>query len=419
MSTPYADTANAKSTNEAARSPMAVVISSRPYQLLWTAQFASLLAGFFNYVAVAWLALQLTGSTLAVGVVLAAASVPTATLMLVGGAASDRFTPRATMIASGLVRGGVVAVLALLTITGTIQMWELIAGAVVVGATTAFFVPAGQAMLPRLVTGDELQAGNALLNLSRTGAMVLGSAAAGVIVAAVGPGTALAVDAIASAFAAALLVPLPGGAGAPAADHSGGTLADIRDGVRYVWRDIPLRVTLVAIAVLNFAALGAIEVGLPALAFQRFGQAAGVLGLTFAAWGIGSTVGAIVAGTRPAPARVGRFMIVTVVLIGAGIAAINVATTLPILVVVMVANGIVEGASTTVLISWLQGRTESSMQGRVMSLAMLSSVGVEPLALALAGAIAAQDLGLLFWGSAIAIEVTAVVVAASGSIRRL
>src|SRR5690349_8187906 len=111
MSTPYADTGNAKSTHEAARSPMAVVISSRPYQLLWTAQFASLLAGFFNYVAVAWLALQLTGSTLAVGVVLAAASVPMAILMLVGGAASDRFTPRATMIASGLVRGGVVAVL--------------------------------------------------------------------------------------------------------------------------------------------------------------------------------------------------------------------------------------------------------------------------------------------------------------------
>jgi MFS family permease len=58
--------------------------------------YASLLAGFFNYVAVAWLVLQLTGSNLAVGAVLAAASVPLALFMLLGGAVSDRFSPRTT-----------------------------------------------------------------------------------------------------------------------------------------------------------------------------------------------------------------------------------------------------------------------------------------------------------------------------------
>src|SRR5690349_16569713 len=161
--------------------------------------------------------------------------------------------------------------------------------------------------------------------------MVLGSAAAGVVVAAVGAGTALAVDAAASILAAMVLLPLPAGDRvAPTAATS--ALAQIREGIAYVWQDVPLRITLIAIAVLNLAALGAIEVGLPALAFQRFGQSPGVLGASFAAWGIGSTVGAIVAGVRQAPARFGWFMLATVVLTGAGIAAIGLAPSLPILV---------------------------------------------------------------------------------------
>ncbi|HLX34316.1 MAG TPA: MFS transporter [Candidatus Limnocylindrales bacterium] len=419
MSTSYMDSVNTKAGPDAsARSPMAAVLTSRPYQLLWTAQFASLLAGFFNYIAVSWLALQLTGSTVAVGAVLAAASIPMAVLMLGSGVASDRFTPRATMIAAGLIRGALVAIIAGLTIAGAIQLWELIAAAVVVGATTAFFIPAGQAMLPRIVSGQQLQAGNAVLNLSRTGAMVLGSAAAGVVVAAIGAGAALAVDAAASVFAALVLVPLPAGDRSPRT-AARSALADIREGIDYVWRDVPLRVTLIGIAVINLAALGAIEVGLPALAFQRFGESSGVLGAAFAAWGIGSTVGAIAAGVRPAPTRVGRFLLASVVLTGAGIGAIGLAPTLPILVVVMILNGIVEGASTTVLLTWLQRRTDPALQGRAMSLAMFASTGLEPLALAAAGAIAASGLGLLFWGATAVIELTAGGAASRRSIREL
>jgi len=395
---------------------MNAVLRSRPYQLLWGAQFASLLAGFFNYVAVAWLALQLTGSSLAVGSVLAAASIPMAVLMLVGGAASDRFSARATMLGAGLVRGVVVALLAILTLTSSLQFWHLLAAAVLVGATTAFFVPAGQAMLPRVVSGEQLQAGNALLNLSRTAAMVLGSAAAGVVVAAVGAGSALAVDAAASVLAAALVLPLHGSRNRSAA-RQGSTLGDVREGLVYAWRDTPLRVMLIVIGVLNLGALGAIEVGLPTLAFQRFSEGATALGTTFAAWGIGSTVGAIVAGTRPTPTRFGFSIVAMVALIGAGIAAAGLAPSLPILIGVMVVLGLVEGAGTTILMSWLQRRTDASMQGRVMAIAMLASVGLEPFALAVAGAVAAQDLGLLFWASAVVIELTAVGAALSRSVR--
>lgn len=416
MYTAHTDTDN--KSQLARPKPLRAVLGSRPYLLLWTSQFASLLAGFFNYVAVAWLTLQLTGSTLAVGSVLAAAAVPLAVLMLLGGAISDRFSPRNTMLAAGLARGGVMAGLAVLTMTHSIHLWHLFAGAALVGSTSAFFVPASTAMLPRLVAKEQLEAGNALLNISRTAAIVLGPAAAGVVVAAVGPGSALAADAAGSVLAALLVVPLPAGERGSATSRSS-PLMDAAGGVRYVWADVPLRATLLVIAVLNLFALGAVQVGLPALAYQRFSQGAVALGSTFAAWGLGSTLGSLAAATRPSPGHFGWIVIGVVALIGVGIAATGLAPTLLVLLAVMVAVGIVEGAGTTYIVSWMQRRTDPAMQGRVMSVAMLASVGLQPVALAVAGGLASRYLGLLFWGCAAAIEVTAVAAALSRSVRRL
>jgi hypothetical protein len=111
--------------------------------------------------------------------------------------------------------------------------------------------------------------------------------------------------------------------------------------------------------------------------------------------------------------------VTSAVLIWAGIAAAGLAPSLPTLIGVMVALGFVEGGGTTYLLSWMQRRTDASMQGRVMSIAMLASVGLEPVALAVAGAVAAQDLSLLFWASAAAIELTALAAAFSRSVRRM
>lgn len=285
-----------------------------------------MLAGFFNYVAVSWLTLQLTGSNLAVGSVLAAAAVPRAVLLLLGGAISDRFIPRLTMVVAGAARGVVMAVLSVLALTHSMRLWQVFASAVLVGATSAFFFPAANSILPRLLAPDQLEAGNALLRISRVAAILLGPAAAGAVVAAAGSGSALAVDAAGSILAGLLILLLPAGTGAARRPQTN-PVADVRDGLVAAWREVPLRAALVVIAVLNFFALGAIEVGLPALAYQRFSQGAVALGTTFAAWGIGSAIGAIASAVRPAPRRFGWGMIGIVALVGAGVAATGSAPT--------------------------------------------------------------------------------------------
>ena len=413
MSTAYADADNIQANRASAARWQ--VLRSRSYLVLLAAQFASLLGDFFNYVAVAWLVLQLTGSNLAVGTVLATAAVPRAVLMLLGGAASDRFSPRASMLVGGLARGLVMGILAILALTDTVQLWQLFVGAFLVGTIAAFFLPASTSMLPRLVPSEQLEAGNAFMTLSRFGAMVLGPVLAGAIVAAIGAGAAFAADAAGYALAGLLVMLLPGTTVA-AHGSAQNALRDIWDGIVHVWNDVPLRTVLVVIAAINFLGLPGVEVGLPALAYQRFAQGATVLGAGYAAFGLGAVAGALGASAVPAP-RLIWVMLGTSALFGAGLAAAGLAPTFPLLLGALGLMGVVAGVSNPYLIGWLQRRTDPRLQGRVMSLVMLASVGLEPPGLALGGVVASHNLGWLFWGAGALIAVTGVSVTLSRSVR--
>jgi MFS family permease len=414
MSTAYADTSNIEAERRAPHARWQV-LRSRSYLVLLAAQAASLLGDFFNYVAVAWLVLQLTGSNLAVGGVLAAASVPRAVLMLLGGAVSDRFSPRTSMLVGGFTRALVMGILALLALTHTMQLWHLFVGSFLIGIIAAFFLPASTSMLPRIVPSDQLEAGNAFMTLSRFGATVLGPALGGVLVAVVGAGAALAADAAGYALAGLLVTLLPGGVGA-ASGSGKNALQDIWDGIVQVWKDVPLRTILVVIAVVNFFGLPGIQVGLPALAYERFSLGAVALGGGFAAFGLGAVAGALGASVVPAP-RLMWLFVGSGLVFGAGLAAVALAPSLPLLLLALAVMGVVAGAMNPYLISWLQRRTAPGMQGRMMSLVMLASVGLEPLGLALGGVVAERNLELLFWGAGALIALTGVAAMLSRSVR--
>src|SRR4051812_7321292 len=131
------------------------VLRSAEFVKLWVANNLSLVGDFFNYVALAWLVLQLTGSSPALGSVLVGQALPRSVLMLVGGAVVDRMSARVTMIGSMGLRVVVVGPLALLVISGHVQMWEVYSASAVFGVVDAFFQPARSAILPRLVADRE------------------------------------------------------------------------------------------------------------------------------------------------------------------------------------------------------------------------------------------------------------------------
>ena len=100
--------------------PMSV-LRIRNFRLLWIGEGISLLGDQFYMIALPWLVLSLTGNALAVGTVMATAGIPRALFMLVGGALTDRFTPRRLMISSNLARMILTGLLAALVATNLIQ----------------------------------------------------------------------------------------------------------------------------------------------------------------------------------------------------------------------------------------------------------------------------------------------------------
>jgi len=374
------------------------VFSSGSFRKLWVATTLSLFGDFFNYIAMAWLVLQLTGSSLALGSVLVVQALPRAVLMVVGGALADRLSPRLTMLGSMGLRAVVVAPLAALVLTGRVQMWEIYAVAAVFGIVDAFFMPARGSILPNVVADHELEPGNAVLNVTGQASVILGPVLGGLIVAVLGIGWAFAGDATCFVIGFLFILWLPTAArAATGAKHpDGGLGGQIAAGIRYAWAEMGIRVTLIVIAVVDFAANGALGVGLPTLVHGRFGAGAEGLGILLGAWGVGATAGALGAGFVPPPKRFGWLIVFICAWLGVGFVGVGLVPSLVPAALLMGFTGVGTGVTNTYAVSWLQRRTDPAMQGRVMSLVMLASMGLTPIAYAASGVIAEVNPTLLF-----------------------
>src|SRR5512143_460864 len=124
---------------EPARASPTTILRNSNFRLLWIGEGISLLGDQFYMIALPWLVLSLTGNALAVGTVMAMAGIPRALFMLVGGALTDRFTPRKLMINSNLARMILTCLLAALVMTNLIQLWMLYMFALLFGLADAFF----------------------------------------------------------------------------------------------------------------------------------------------------------------------------------------------------------------------------------------------------------------------------------------
>ena len=400
MQTIEETTASPATTSATPRRSPWTVLRSGPFRNLWLATTLSLFGDFFSYIAIAWLVLQLTGSSILLGSVLVVQALPRAVLMMVGGALADRLTPRLTMLGSMALRAAFVAPLAVLVLTGRVQMWQVYGIAFVFGVVDAFFMPARQSILPRVVPDRDLEAGNAVLNVTAQASVILGPVLGGLIVQALGTGWAFAADAASFAIGLVFVLLLPTVSASTAAVGprmaAGGLSGQIMDGLRYAWSDVGIRVMLIVIAVIDFAANGALGVGLPTMAHGKFAAGASGLGILFGAWGIGATAGALGSGFVAPPKRFGWMIVFIAAWLGIMVGGVGLVPSLFPAAALMGIAGIGTGVVNTYGVSWLQRRTDPAMQGRVMSIVMLASMGLTPVSYAVSGPIAQVNPTLLF-----------------------
>lgn len=390
-------------------------LRQREFRAVWLGESVSMLGDQFYLVALPWVALALTGSSMALGLVLMSAAIPRAALMLVGGAVSDRHDPRMIMIASSALRAVLVGALALLVWTDAIELWHLYLLGAGFGAADAFFQPAALALVPRLVPAERLEASNALVMGSMAVTGMIGPAAAGVAIAATGTALGFGIDAATFIFATVtlLLVRRSSSAGiVPAARTADGTLAAILAGLRYATADVQIRAVLVAVTVINLAVVGPFFVGLPVLV-DRLDSGPLAYGIVLSAFGGAALIGAVTAGTLGSRPRMSLVIPVTAAALAVGMIVIGLAPNVWVTTLAAVPLGAGVGALQVSGMAWLQRRSEPAYLGRVMSLVMFAVMGLTPLSYAVAGAVAESGLEILFVGAGAGMIVLAVVSALS------
>jgi len=385
----------------------------RDFRLVWAGESISLLGDQFYMVALPWLTLQLTGSGLALGAVAAAGGIPRAIFMLVGGAMTDRFSPRSVMFVSNALRVLLTALITILVLTHTIQFWMLFVASLTFGLVDAFFFPASTAIVPMIVEKEQIESGNALMQITAQLGNFVGPALAGLIIATLsgvanlqsmeataasgdvrGIGVAIGFDTLTFILAAIALWLMKGGRAAQQQEKQN-VLASISEGLRLVWSDPILRTMIMLTAAINFFFTGPMGVGIPVLS-NHLPEGAAAFGAILSAFGGGALVGAILGGTLPAPRRLGVVAMLSIAVAGVGLGLFGFINVLVVAIVVAIGMGVAVGYTNVVTISWLQKRIPAEKMGRVMSLVMLGSFGLGPISNFIAGLLVDHHLMLMF-----------------------
>jgi MFS family permease len=299
------------------------LLRRRP-RLAWLifAQWLSELGSAVTMVALPVQVFRLTGSSAAVGLLGLAELLPIVGLALVGGALADAFDRRTLIrlaeLSSALICGALVANAAL----ASPHLWALYVGAALLGAATAVRRPPLDALVPRLVERDELKAAVAVHWALVDVSMVVGPAIGGALIAAAG--LTVAYGLAAATFLAALVVLGALHAPPPPEDAARLSLHGVAEGVRYATS----RQELVGTYVFDINAMffGMPMALFPALA-QRYGGA-GVVGLMYAAPGVGSILATLTSGWAQHVHHHGRAVVLAAAGWGAAIVGFGLAGTL-------------------------------------------------------------------------------------------
>lgn len=364
-------------------------LRERDFRLLYTGVAVSLIGDGITLVALAWQVYDISNDPAALSLVGLAWTLPLVGLVLFGGVLADRLPRRRLLIAGDLLRAASLTGMGLLSVTGAIELWHVVALAVPFGVGQALFSPAYQAAIPEIVPRPLLVQANSLYSLTEPLSFrFAGPALGGLLVAGAGPGTAFLIDAGSFAFSA-LCVSLMRARPGPVAVAAPAVRREIGEGFRFVRSQPWLWATLASAGVGLLLFYGPYEVLLPYLVRNDLDAGAGGFGLILAASGIGSVAVALVLGQRGLG---GRHVAAMFCGWAVGLGALALYPLTDALWVAM-AIGAFSGVFFTVGdITWatlMQTHVPAAMLGRVSSVDWLISFGLVPVSFALAGPAAA------------------------------
>jgi MFS family permease len=362
-------------------------LRSRNFRLFFLGQGLSLVGTWMQRVAMGWLIYRLTRSPEALGTVDFVSQIAVLLLVFLSGAAADRADLRTLLLWTQGLAMVQAAVLAALTLTGTITYGAILVCGVFLGVVNAFDMPARQAFVVRMVEdrsdlGNAIALNSSLFNLAR----LVGPSLAGMAIALLGEGICFLMNALSFLGVIAALRAMRPRAEPerPRADRGG---LGIREGWAYAWRTPRIRASLLMLTLLSLFGMPYIVL-MPVFAREVLRGGPATLGFLLAATGAGALAGALLLAARK-DARGLRGIIV----LSAGLLALAllglalVRSPLPAYLLVALAGLGMIGATASCNTA-IQTIVEDAYRGRVMSLYTLSLLGMAPFGSLMNGRIA-------------------------------
>lgn len=399
-------------------------LATRDYRLLFAAVGIEVFGTGMWTIVMVFQVLALDDSPLALSAVATGLSVGLFAFSILGGVVADRFSKRRIIITVQGCTAAVMAVVAVLSLSGRIELWHVGVASFAMGAGSAFFYPAYSAYLPQVLPPEQLLAANGLEGALRPAmGSGLGPALGGVVVGAFFPaiGTVIVAASYTIAFAITLFLSRRDETTEPSQpDDRTNVWGDLKAGIRYVAGTRWLLWTLIFGSSLALIIQGPIEVLLPFLTRDRFEDAEATFGILLAAFGIGGAVGSLVVSSLTLPRRYLTFMIACW---GGGtlpLVLIGVADNLLLMLTALFIVGAATGAGVVIWGTLLQRLVPLDMIGRVASLDFFVSIAFMPISIAVAGPLSlVVPIPTLFIVAGLVPPILAAVALMAGRMRRI
>lgn len=343
----------------------------RNYRLYFIGQGISLSGTWMQVIGQSWLALQITHSGTALGLVIALQYLPLLVLAPFGGVVADRFHKRKILYVTQTCSGILALILAILVVTGAVKLWMIFVLAGLLGCVNSMDNPTRQSFIHELAGHDELKNAVSLnsteVNLTR----VIGPAIAAVVIATLGIGWCFFLNS--ASFAAVLVcLFLMHGSELEAVEPVARAKGQMRAGLRYVWTTPVLRDVLIMMAIIGTLTYE-FGVTLPLLArFTFHGNASSYAWLT-CSMGAGAVVGGLIAASRKSTAP--RGLLWAAFAFGLMMLGVAAAPRFSVAVIAMALVGVFSIMFYALGNTVLQLESDQAMRGRVMSLWTVAFLG--------------------------------------------
>ena len=340
------------------------VLKQRDFGLFWLSLLFSAVGSQISTVAIAWQVYEITDSPFQLGLTGLFRALPVMLLSLPGGVLADRVDRRKLLIVTQTLAALLSLALALLTSSGQIRVWHIYAVTFLSGAVGIFDAPARTAMIPALVSAEQLASAYALNITWRQIATLGGPFIGGVVISALGLSPAYFIDAV-SFLAVIICLAFMRREVKPAIDRKESALESVRAGFNFIRENSVILALMGMDTCVQF--FGAYRSMMPAFAKDILGAGPVELGALLGVPALGALAGSGVVLAAGNPRRKGKLIIFVTLLYTAGLICFALSRSLSLSLVIVFFLGLVDAIGETLRDTLVQLTTPDRMRGRVKS----------------------------------------------------